>query len=74
MLEYNHEETDGLYTRPVLDYQLMQKNWNYLTKGMSDDELADFEKAKEQLADYDKIYNIIEYSSMLHEGMNCLGK
>lgn len=74
LYEYNHDDLDGMYTRPTLDYQWCVKYWGYLTKGMSPEELADFEKARDTLAHYDKIYSFVEYASDLHEGMTCLEK
>lgn len=74
LYEYNHDDLDGMYTRPTLDLQFCNRYWGYLTKGMSAEELADFEKARETLTHYDKIYSLVEYASDLHEGMTCLEK
>lgn len=48
--------------------------WNYITKGMSQAELIDLEKARDQLEHYDKLYTLIEYVSSLNEGITCLEK
>jgi hypothetical protein len=74
LFEYNHEEANMQYTKPVVDLRLAIKNWNYLTKGMSNAELKDFEQARDQLEQYDKLYTLIEYCSKLHEGVTCLEK
>ena len=41
LFEYN-EENGNMYTRPTLDAHYCNKNWDYLTKGMSDEEIVDF--------------------------------
>lgn len=74
LFEYNHEEARCTYTRPTVDLQFCQKYWGYLTKGMSPAELSDFEEARSTLENYEKIYSISEYCSMLHEGITCLEK
>ena len=52
-----------MYTRPALDAHYVNKHWNYLTQGMSDEELRDFEGARDKLNHYDKIYSLVEYTS-----------
>lgn len=59
----NHEESDGIFTRPTLDLYYCNKYWNFLTKNLSTEEVADLEKAREQLTHYEKIYAIMEYGS-----------
>jgi len=49
MYDHNIEEIDNLYTRPTLDLYLCEKYWNFLSKGLSKEELQDLEKAKSQL-------------------------
>ena len=49
LFEYNHEDLNGQLTRPAIDYHLCTKYWGYLTKGMSAEELADIEDARDQL-------------------------
>ena len=39
---------------------------------MSQEELADFEKAKDTLENYEKVYTIVEYASKINEGMTVL--
>jgi hypothetical protein len=63
-----------MYTRPVLDLHFCNKYWTYLTKGMSQEEMADFSAVKETLEKYDRMYTLVEYCSKLHENMTCLEK
>lgn len=44
-----------------------RKNWGSLTAGLSAEELADFEKAKEALEMYERVHDIYEYSTELNE-------
>ena len=74
LFEYNHDDLSSLYTKPVIDLRLAEKNWKWLTNGMSDAELADFNIAKENLEHYDKLYTLIEYASKLNEGITVLEK
>lgn len=41
-------------------------NWASLTAGASDEELKDFEAAKDVLEQYERVYNIFEYSTELN--------
>ena len=74
LFEYNHEDMQCVYTKPALDYYTLQKNWSSLTKGMSEEEVSDLEGAKDILQNYEKIYTIVEYVTMMHEGMTTLEK
>ena len=74
MFDYNFDHNAAMYTRPVLDAYWAEKYKGYLTKGMSDAELADYETTLHQLKNYEKIYGIVEYCSKLHEGMTTLQK
>lgn len=49
LYEYNDEDLDSMYTKPTLDLHFANRYWGYLTKGMSQEELTDFTKAKETL-------------------------
>ena len=71
LYEYN-QDSHLEYTRPTLDLYWQHKYWGYLTKGMSQEELADFEKAKDTLENYEKVYTIVEYASKINEGMTVL--
>jgi hypothetical protein len=37
--DHNNEEQDGVFTRPTLDLYLCNKYWNFLTNGMSKEEI-----------------------------------
>jgi hypothetical protein len=64
--DHNHEELDGMFTRPTLDLYLCNKYWKFITADLSAEEIADLEKAKASLAHYEKIYSIMEYGSDLN--------
>ncbi len=64
--EHNHEEGDSSFTRPTLDHYLCNKYWNFITQDLSKEEIADFEVARKQLADYEKVYSIMEYGADLN--------
>lgn len=70
--DHNHEENDGLYTRPTLDLYWLNKYWNFLTSDLSQEEVADLEKAKKALENYEKIYTIFEYGNDLSGMMTTL--
>jgi hypothetical protein len=74
MTQFNtfNDEQNSIYTRPTLDFYICNKYWSYLTKGMSSDEIQDFQKAKEQLENYNKIYTLVEYSSELNDVITVL--
>lgn len=63
---------DGIYTRPTLDLYLCNKYWNFITSDLSKEEVADLEKAKSQLQNYDKIYSIMEYGNDFNQLLTCL--
>lgn len=56
------ERQRGLYTRPGLVFYYQRWFSGYLTRGMSAEELADFDNAGQQLAKYDQILQLIEYA------------
>ena len=70
--EYNGEYGKCKYTKPTLDLFWAQKNWAWLTSEMTPEQLADFEQARDELVQYEKIYSIVEYASDLNEGMTVL--
>ena len=74
LYEYNNEDMACAYTKPALDYYTLNKNWASLTKGMSEQEINDLKQARDILANYEKIYSIVEYVSSLHEGITTLEK
>lgn len=46
LFEYGHDHANGVYTKPLVELYWANKYSNYYTKGMSEDQLADFSKAK----------------------------
>lgn len=72
--DHNHEEMDGLYTRPTLDLYLVNKYWNFLTSapGTTKEEIEDLEKARTTLQHYEKLYSLMEYGSDLNGTLTCL--
>lgn len=64
--EYN-EEQDYTYLEPVTTLARFEKNWDKYTSGLSQEELADLEEAREKLRNYQKIYSIFEYATELNE-------
>jgi hypothetical protein len=66
------EEQWGLYTRPTLDLYIIKNYWGYLTRGLSQEEIADLETAKNQLESYEKIYSLFEYGGDLNGLMTTL--
>ena len=74
LFSYNHDFNFAMYSKPVIDFQTCQNKWGYLTKDMSDLEIADMEASRDKLAHYEKIYGIIEYISILHDGITALEK
>lgn len=49
--------------KPLMVAEEFNKKWSSYTAGLSDEEVADLEQARDTLAHYDKIYNIYEYST-----------
>lgn len=50
----------------------MNKYWNFLTKDLSTEEIADLEQAKKTLENYENLYTIFEYGSDLAALMTTL--
>ena len=70
--DYNHEEEDGVYTRPTLDCYYVHKYWKFITADLSKEEIVDLEKCKKQLENYEKLYTLFEYASDIHDALTCL--
>ena len=64
--EYNKEQ-HGMYLEPVT--MLKNFDWSKYTTGLSTEELADMERAKSKLENYEKIYDIFEYATELNDLM-----
>jgi hypothetical protein len=69
--EYNAEQ-DNSYLEPVTTLAKFEKNWSKYTAGLSAEELADMEQAREKLKNYEKIYSIFEYATDLNDIMFAL--
>ncbi|MCP3667854.1 MAG: hypothetical protein GY696_36095 [Gammaproteobacteria bacterium] len=66
--EHNNIQFLGEYTRPTLDLYLCNKYWNFITKNLSAEEIADLQKAKDQLVNYEKVYTMLEYGNDIAHG------
>jgi len=66
LYKYEHEN-GSLYNNPVEVLHKAQNDWNSLTSGLSPEEHFDFEAAKQTLEQYERVYNIFEYSSELND-------
>lgn len=64
--EYNAEQ-HGMYLEPVTT--LSNFNFNKAIVGLSEEEVADLQLAKDKLENYAKIYEIFEYATSLNELM-----
>jgi len=69
--EYNTEQ-DNTYLDPVAALIKFEKKWSKYTSGISEEELADLEQAREKLRTYEKIYSIFEYATDLNDIMYTL--
>jgi hypothetical protein len=63
--EYNADQ-DNTYLEHVSVLAKFDKNWERYTNGVCKDELADLEKARDKLRNYEKIYSIFEYATELN--------
>jgi len=70
--EWNYEHNNFMFTKPTVDLKVAKSCWGFLIKDLSVEELADMEKAKETLEEYDKLYSLIEYCSKLNETITLL--
>ena len=64
--DHNYEEMDGYFTRPTLDLYIANRYWNFITKNLQEEEIADLQKARENLAHFEKLYAIMEYGADLN--------
>lgn len=69
--EFNHE-TYGSFVKPTLDLYKAEKNWDKLTAGLGEEEVADLNKAREVLQNYARVYDIFEYASDINATLNVL--
>jgi hypothetical protein len=45
--EFNLEENQALFTKPTLDLHIANKYWNFITKGLSQEELDDLKNSRD---------------------------
>jgi len=69
--EFN-AETHGSFVKPVLELNKAVNNWDKFTAGLEAEEVADLERARSQLENYQRIYDIYEYATELNSIMNVL--
>ena len=62
-----NEIASDVYSQPMEALERGRKNWSSMTAGLSPEELADFEKAKNDLEMYERVHDIFEYSTELNE-------
>lgn len=60
---------DGCFSKPIYARDDFVKNWDANIKGLSGEEVADLERARDQIAHYEKIYNIFKYTTELNDIM-----
>ena len=65
-------DADGGFSRPILVRNSYVKNWDSNIKDLSEEEVADLERARDQIAHYEKIYNIYDYATKINDIMYCL--
>ena len=63
------DEPHAQFLKPLIVAKQFNKNWNKYTSGLSQEEIADLEQARNTLAHYDKIYSLYEYATDLHANM-----
>ena len=66
LYKYEHEN-GGLYHNPVEVLHNAKVDWASITAGLSPEENFDFEAAKQTLEQYERVYDIFEYSSELND-------
>lgn len=66
------EHANYVYSAPITTLKSSRAMWDKLTGGLSPEELTDFEKAKETLELYERVYDIFEYSTELNEHIQVL--
>ena len=71
-MENFDKDTDGAFTKPIYIRNDFVKNWDANIKNLSEEEVADLQRAKDQIAHYEKIYNIYQYATELNEIMYTL--
>ena len=57
----------GYYMQPLAMLEAREKEWDSLVKGLSAEEVADLENARDEINRYKHIYNIFDMCSELNE-------
>jgi hypothetical protein len=60
------------FTKPLLVRDEFVKNWDKNIENLSAEEVADLETARDNIAHYEKVYNIFEYCSEINDVMYAL--
>ena len=60
-------QSDCGYLKPIAYLDHFKKWEKTVAAGLSEEELADIQKSKEQIEHYQKIYDIFEYCTLLHD-------
>ena len=71
MHEYN---SNYKCSGPPRDLHYGSKFWGFMTKGLSEAEVADLEVSRATLQKYEKIYSLVEYCSELNDVITVLEK
>ena len=72
MLGAYEDHNMGLYSQPIAALEKGRIQWNQMTRDLSPEEQADFDKAKADLELYEKVHEIFSYSSELNDCIQCL--
>ena len=70
--DYFDEDADGAFSRPIYVRDDFVKNWDANINGKSEEEVADLTRAREQIAHYEKVYNIYRYATEINDIMYTL--
>jgi hypothetical protein len=61
-----------VYHQPMTALANGRRSWKAITAGLSPEELADFEKAMENLELYERVWDLFEYSTGLSDNIQNL--
>lgn len=71
-LDQFDKSADGGFTKPIMVRDAFVKDWDAHTKDLPEEEVADLEKARDQIAHYEKIYKIYDYCTEINSIMYSL--
>ena len=66
------ESSDGAFSKPIYARDDFVKNWDANIKDLSGEEVADLERARDQIAHYEKIYKLYKYATEINDYMYIL--